>query len=80
MEQVAKLKGTWNLAPVPQIAQKVPENYYPHLYYQLAYFDLYLSIKFGNEMWFRRYISKLHSVAYTNAHHDVTDIGKEWDG
>ena len=29
-------------------------------------------------MWFRKYISKLHSLAYANAYHDVANIIKEW--
>ena len=32
LEQVAKLKRAWNLAPVLQIVQKIPENYCPCLY------------------------------------------------
>ena len=32
LEQVAKLKRTWNLASVLQIVQKIPENYWPCLY------------------------------------------------
>ena len=30
--QVARLKRTWNLAPVLQIVQKITENYCPYLY------------------------------------------------
>ena len=32
LEQVTKLKRTWNLAPVLQNIQMTPENYYPCLY------------------------------------------------
>ena len=32
LKQVAKLKRTWNLAPVLRIVQKILENYYPYLY------------------------------------------------
>ena len=32
LEQVAKLKRTWNLALVLQIVQKIPENYCSCLY------------------------------------------------
>ena len=38
MEQVAKLKKTWNLASVLQVVQKVPENYCPCLQLSLAKF------------------------------------------
>ena len=32
LESCNKLKRTWNLAPVLQIFQKIPENYCPSLY------------------------------------------------
>ena len=31
MEQVAQLKRAWNLAPVLQIVQKIPENFWAKL-------------------------------------------------
>ena len=34
--QVAKLKRTWNLAPVFQIVQKIPENYCPCLFLSIG--------------------------------------------
>ena len=37
LEQVTKLKRTWNLALVLQIVQKLPENYFTYIY-QLAKF------------------------------------------
>ena len=38
MEQVAKLKRIWNLAPVLQIAQKIPETTFLVYMYQLDKF------------------------------------------
>ena len=31
MEQIAKLKRTWNLVRVLQIVQQIPENHFPCL-------------------------------------------------
>ena len=36
MEQVAKLNRIWNLAPVLQIVQTIPENYGPCLYISIG--------------------------------------------
>ena len=36
LEQVAKLKKTWNLAPVFQVVQKIPENDCPCLYLSIG--------------------------------------------
>ena len=38
LKQIAKLKSSWNLAPFPQIVQKIPKIYCSCLYYQLAKF------------------------------------------
>ena len=75
MEQVAKLKKTWNLAPVLQTAQKISENYWPCLHLSIG------QVWHLNEM-FRRYIqkiiqkiySKMHLASCTNTHRDVTDL------
>ena len=40
----------WNLAPVPQIVQKIPENYCPRLYLSIGQVWL-------NELWFKRILS-----------------------
>ena len=69
VEQVAKLKKTWNLTPVLQIVQKIPENYCPCLYLSVG------QVWWLNEMWFKRYIySKIQLVSCTNTHHDATDL------
>ena len=52
LEQVAKFKRTWNLAPVCQIVQKIPENYCPCLFLSID------RICWPNELWFKRYIPK----------------------
>ena len=62
--QVAELKRTWNLAPLLQIVQKIPENY-------CACLDLYQSTKFGDLMGCG---SKIQPVSCTNIHYDVTDL------
>ena len=58
LEQVFKLEMTWNLAPVSQIVQKIPENYYPCLYQPVD------QVWLLNELWFKRYMQKrtLHRV------------------
>ena len=69
MEQVAKLKRTWNLAPVLWIASKIPENYCPFFYLSTG------QVWWLNELWFKRYIySNMHLISCTNTHHDVTDL------
>ena len=67
MEQVAKLKRTWNLAPILQIAQKIPKNYCPCLYLSI------IQVCWLNELWFKRCIQKC-ALSHTNTHHDVTDL------
>ena len=68
MEQVAKLKRTWILAPVLQIVQKIPENYWPCLYL------------FTGQIWWlhdvvQKIYPKMYPVSCTNTHHDVTYLG-----
>ena len=61
------MKRAWNLAPVIQVIQMISEKYWR---------CLYLSIDqawWVNELWLKRY-SKMHSVSYTDTHHDVTDL------
>ena len=57
MEQAAKLKRTWNLVPVLQIVQKIPEKYCPCLYLSTG------QVWCLNELWFKRHIQK-----YTLSH------------
>ena len=64
MEQVAKLKRAWNLAPVLQIVQNISKNYCPCLYLSID------QVWWVNELWFKR----LHTVSCTNTHHDITDL------
>ena len=52
MGQVAKLKRTWNLAPVSQIVQKIPKNYCPHLYLSTG------QVWWLHDLWFKRFIQK----------------------
>ena len=52
MEQIVKLKRTWNLAPTLQIFQKIHENYCPCLYLSIG------QVCWLNELWFKRYIQK----------------------
>ena len=61
------MKRSWNLAPVLQIVQKIPENYCPCLYLSID------QVWWLNELWFKRY-SKMHLVSCTNTHHDITDF------
>ena len=49
---IAKLKRTWNLSPVLQIVQKIPENYCPCLYLLVS------QVWWLNELWFKQYIQK----------------------
>ena len=62
MEQVAKSKKTWNVAPVLQVVQKIPENIVLAYIYQLAKFGELRSC--GSKD-----IFKLHLVSCTNAYH-----------
>ena len=58
------MKRGWNLAPVPEIVQKIPENYCSC---QLA--------KFGDLMSCGpKDILKMHPVLGTDTHHDVTGL------
>ena len=73
MEQVAKLKRTWNLASVVQTIQKIPEKYCPCLYLAIEYFW------WVNEVKFKRYIRKctqLHVLIPIRRHR----FGKSWNG
>ena len=67
MEQVAKLKRTWNFPPALQIIQKIPENYCPCLYQSID------QVWWLNDVVQKMY-SKMHLVSCINAHHDVTDL------
>ena len=60
MEQVAKLKRTWDLAPILQMVQKIPGNHCPCLYLSIVVQKIH---------------SKMHPVSRTNTHHDVTNFG-----
>ena len=63
------MKSTWNLAPVLQIVQKIPENYCPCLYLSID------QVWWLNELWFKRYSQKctlFHVLIYT--HRDITDF------
>ena len=64
MEQVAKLKKAWNLTPVLQIVQTIPENFCS---------CLHLSI---GQVWWpsSKDIFKMHSVLCTNTYHDVSNL------
>ena len=68
MEQVTKLKRTWNLAPVLHIVQKIRENYCPCLHQSIG------------QVWWLKWVvvqkiySKMHPVSCANTHHDVTDL------
>ena len=68
MGQVAKLKKTWNLAPVLQIVLKITENYCPAYIYQLTKFGDFMSC--GSKDIFKNACY----LICTNAHHDVTDL------
>ena len=50
MEQVAKLKSTWNFTTVIQIVQKIPENYCPYLHLLIG------QVCWLSELWFKIYI------------------------
>ena len=52
IEQVAKLKKAWNLAPVLQILQKISEKYCPCLYLSID------QVWLVNDLWFKRYVEK----------------------
>ena len=67
MEQVAKWKTTWNLAPVLQIFQKIPENYCPRLYLSIG--QVWWLTELSQKMY-----SKMHPVSSTNTHHNITDL------
>ena len=67
LEQVAKLKRIWNLAPVLQVVQKFPENYCLAYINQLPKFSDLISCR-------SKEFSKMHLVSCTNTHHDVTDL------
>ena len=72
MEQVAKFKRAWNFAPVLQIVRKFPEKYSPCLYLWIDHVWLV------NELWFKRYHSKMHRLIYyyLSWHHRFV---KSWD-
>ena len=65
MEQVAKLKGAWNLDPVFWIAQKISEKYCHFLHLSID------QVWWVNELWFKN-----ANVSRTNTHHGVTDLVK----
>ena len=63
------MKRTWNLASVPQLVQKIPENYWPWIYLSIG------QAKFGDLMSVVENIySKMRPVSCTNTHHDMTDL------
>ena len=68
MEEVAKLKRTWNLAPVFQIVQKISCKLLP----------LFVFINWPSlvSQWVlvQKIYSKVCPVSCTNTHHDVTDL------
>ena len=61
------MKRTWNLAPVLQIVQKIPENYcscsHLSIGHVLRLIELLLKI-----------YSKISSISCTNIYHDATDL------
>ena len=65
LRQVAKLKRTWNLAPVSQIVQKITENYCTCLY--LSAGQVGDSMICGSN-------DILNLVSCTNTHCDITDL------
>ena len=74
MKQVSKLKRTWNLVPVLQIVQMIPENYCPWLYLSISH------VWWLNELWFKSYIHKYtlsHVLTIIVTRHRY---GKSWDG
>ena len=52
MQQVAKLNRTWNLVPVLQIVQTIPDNYYPCLHLSIG------QVWWLNKLWFKRHFQK----------------------
>ena len=69
LEQVCKVKRTWNLAPVLQIVQKIPENYCIWSYLSIG------QVWWLNELCFKRYIQNcMHPFSCTNTHHDDIDF------
>ena len=66
MGQIAKLKRTWNLAPVIQIVQKITKNYCPILYLSVG------QVWWLHELLFKRY-SKMYLGSCTNTHRDITN-------
>ena len=66
------MKRTENLAPVLQIVQKIPENYWPCLYLSVN------QVWLVNELCFKRY-SKMHPVSCTNSswHHRLGQSGND---
>ena len=48
--------------------QKTLEKYCPFLYLSID------QVWWVNELWFKRYIQKLHPVSTTNTQHDVKDF------
>ena len=73
MEQVTKLKGNWNLVPVLQIVQMIPESYCPCLYLSIG------QVWWLNKLWFKKYIQKctLYYVLILIRQHR---FGKSWHG
>ena len=70
MGLVAKLKRTWNLAPVFRIVQKITENYCPWLYLPTG------QVWWLHDLWFKRYsYQKMHLISCPNTHRDITDLG-----
>ena len=61
------MKRAWNLAPVLQIVQVIPENYCSCWYLSIG------QVWRLDELWFKWYIQKC-TVLCTNTHHDVTDL------
>ena len=63
----------WNLVPVLQNVQKIPENYYPRLYLSID------KVWWLNKLWFKKYTQKctLSHVQYSSWCHR---FGKSWDG
>ena len=57
------------LSPVPQIVQKIPENYCRCLY-----------LSTGQVWWVvvQKIYSKMYFISCTNTHHDVTDLVNHW--
>ena len=70
MEQVAKSKRTWNLAPVLQIVPKIPSNYCP------CFISIYWPQVWWLYLWVvvQKIYSTVYSVLYANTQHDATDL------